>query len=755
MGLLSSLGLKASQTSQADKAKADSLKTQFGKDFKSAVVQATRLRDQKAKADLAKELKAADADLRKADRIRNPTQRAQAMQAALDKVNASAKKAGESERAAKPAAPPQDLGQAAQAKPNGKSPEDTQTTEAKKKPAEDKPSAQGAGSGQDGPAQSKDKPGTADQTQEVGRVGKAKPSAQGGKGGLGEIAAKVTQQARIARVKALQAEMAAARSKAVGRGNQLYKLFHANEQNTRAGEAHNRGMAKLASGDANAAKVTPEAKDFELSASAAIQDYNAASEAFGEGLTMCGQAVKPQSAEGPAKPADKPKGGDKSGIGTSTAKIIKERIARAKALQAETAAAKNTAVARGNQLYKLFHANESNTGAGQAHNRGMAKLKSGDANAAKIKPELDFEPAGAAAIQDYNAASEAFGEGLAMCGQASKPLAKKEPEPAKEKSAAKDKDGKDKNDDKNNRTTTIVKTRVKDGAQTTEVDTDSVSNKDGVLSESHKKEKQTIGPKGIELDSKRQSKTLDKDGMTLESEDSSMVIDEKGQRAKNKKAKLKIGKDGTTSSEATEVQGTDGSRDIVTKEVETGSSDDGGSVVVKKQSNTHVHPAGNSATVKATHKSVKGKDGKVSESTSVTLEKKSAEEAAAEKKKAEEEKKKAEEAKQQREASAKALRAQAAASKANAVGRGNRLYQLFHADESRKGAGQAHNRGMAKLASGDANAAKIKPEAEGFEAAGQAAIDDYQAAGQAFDEGIAMCGGAVKPAQVVPASGGM
>ena len=143
MGLLSSLGLKASQTSQADKAKADSLKTQFGKDFKSAVVQATRLRDQKAKADLAKELKAADAELRKADKIRNPTQRAQAMQAALDKVNASAKKAGESERAAKPAAPPQDLGQAAQAKPNGKSPEDTQTTEAKKKPAERKVPAAG------------------------------------------------------------------------------------------------------------------------------------------------------------------------------------------------------------------------------------------------------------------------------------------------------------------------------------------------------------------------------------------------------------------------------------------------------------------------------------------------------------------------------------------------------------------------------------------------------------------------------------
>jgi hypothetical protein len=753
MGLLSNLGLKPSQASQADKAKADALKAQFGKDFKSAVVQATRLRDQKAKADMAKELQVADADLRKANAIRNPTQRAQAMQAALDKLNASAKKAKESQDAEKPKAPAQESEQAAKAKPNGKDSEGTQNAEPKQKPAENKPSKT--------------------------------------KDGIDKIADKI-REARMVRVKAMQAQMTGAKNKAVGRGNQLYKLFHADESNTKAGEAHNRGMAKLKSGDANAAKVTPENPDFEAAGAAAIEDYNAASEAFGEGLTMCGQAVKPQSAEAPAKPADKPKVGeaadgkpktgaktpqpdspqapkapqaedpnaakgpiDKSGIGTSTAKIIKERIARAKALQAEAAAAKSTAVARGNQLYKLFHANESNTGAGQAHNRGMAKLKSGDANAAKIKPELDFEAAGAAAIQDYNAASEAFGEGLAMCGQPSKPLAKKEPEPAKEKPVAKDKDGKDKKDDPNNRTTTTIKTKVKDGAQITEVDKDSVSNKDGVLSESHTKEKQTIGPKGIELESKRQSQTVDKDGVTLESEDSSMVIDGKGKRATNKKAKLKVGNKSTTSSQETEVQATDGSRDIVASEVESGSTDDGGSVLVKKHSTTHVDPAGNAATVKATHKSVTGKDGKVSQSTSVTLEKKSAEEAAAEKKKVAEEKKKAEEAKQQREASAKALKAQAAAAKANAVGRGNRLYQLFHADESRKGAGQAHNRGMAKLASGDANAAKIKPEAEGFEAAGQAAIDDYQAAGQAFDEGIVMCGGAVKPAQVVPASGGM
>jgi hypothetical protein len=623
------------------------------------------------------------------------------MQAALDKVKNSTAKAKQTQDVGqagkvkpKDGAQTQDLERTAKSspKPNGKEPSTQDTVSQAQVPQnkpqapdapEDKPSAQSTGSGGPGVGQvgnGKSKPSMQDAT--AGRVPPAPPKvptsgngqdtsptnaeagkspqtpdAQGGAaqkttmgGGLGEIAKKVKERAREARAakaKELQAQAAAAKSKAVGRGNQLYKLFHANEQNTAAGQAHNRGYAKLKSGDANAAQITPDNPNFEAAGNAAIQDYNAASEAFGEGLAMCGQ---PQLASKP--PAD--------GGGTEA-----------------------TAV------------------------------KPPKATGTKGKPV----PQGT--------------------GEAP-------PVPAKDGGGAKRDDG--------NSTTTTYKTSS-DG-QTREAEVNKTTVADGSVTQSRQRDTQQIGPGGIIETSSSKTSTAGKDGVKVEKDDKVEVIDAFGKRSAEKKTTVKAGKDGVSTSDSVEVDNPDGSRDTMSKDVEIGAKD-GSNVVTKKSSRTHVDAAGNSATLKTTHTTVTDKDGKVSVSNSMAVEKKSAQEAAAEKKKAEEEKKKAEEAKQQREAEAKSMKAQAAAAKAQAVGRGNRLYQLFHADESRKGAGQAHNRGMAKLASGDANAARIKPDVDDFVGAGQTAIDDYQAASQAFDEGIAMCGQAVTPVQIVPASGGM
>jgi hypothetical protein len=146
---------------------------------------------------------------------------------------------------------------------------------------------------------------------------------------------------------------------------------------------------------------------------------------------------------------------------------------------------------------------------------------------------------------------------------------------------------------------------------------------------------------------------------------------------------------------------------------------------------------------------VTDKDGNVTTNTTMAVETQTAEQAAAEKKRLEEEQK-------QREAEAKALQAQMAAARSKAVGRGNRLYQLFHADESRVGAGQAHNRGMARLAIADAWAKQYT--VNGDQSLAYAAIGDYDDAAQCFGEGMAMCGEGVRPPpppQEVPETGGV
>jgi len=126
MGLLANLGLKAkppaaasaaSAANNADAAKADALKADISKGIKSAVALAATLPDPKAKVELARALQAADADRKKADVLRDASKRAEALKAALAKVEAATTQAKKAGSAAPPQPAPALGGDAPQAAP--------------------------------------------------------------------------------------------------------------------------------------------------------------------------------------------------------------------------------------------------------------------------------------------------------------------------------------------------------------------------------------------------------------------------------------------------------------------------------------------------------------------------------------------------------------------------------------------------------------------------------------------------------------
>ena len=381
MGLLSSLGLKAGQHDLADAARADALKAQFGKDLKSAVVLATRLHDLEAKKKLAADLRSADAELRQAGMLRNPGERAQAMQAALDKVNASAAKAKEGQtqtrRTVKTSA--KDGATTVQVdtdtttnKPDrsftshrtdrqtvgSKSIEDSTTIESRtldkdgvrlenessetvidatgKHATKEKSSFK---SGRGGDSSSDDvEVDAADGSRLI--VTRSDESSRSEDGGMtvrkkshtqivdakgnsvtmdaskesyfdkdGKAAGTMTtvgvraktaeeaaaEKARLEQaIKAKQAQVAAAKNKAVGRGNRLFTLFQANRL-TAAGQKLNAGQAELRSGDAVAGKIVASVDGFhcELSGNEAIEHYDTAAQLFAEGMAMSGEGVRP------------------------------------------------------------------------------------------------------------------------------------------------------------------------------------------------------------------------------------------------------------------------------------------------------------------------------------------------------------------------------------------------------------------------------------------------------------------------------
>ena len=302
-----------------------------------------------------------------------------------------------------------------------------------------------------------------------------------------------------------------------------------------------------------------------------------------------------------------------------------------------------------------------------------------------------------------------------------------------------------KDTDGNTQTRRTTNRGAKDGATTVQVDTDKTTNKPDGNTRSHRTDKETIGPKGIADSTTFDSETDDNDGMKLEHEKSEQVIDAIGMHASKEKRSIKSGNDGVvTSRDEIEVDGADDSRLIVTSSEDWSESKDG-SVATVKQSHTQIVDAkGNSVTMDASKETRIGKDGKVLRTmTSIGVQAKTAEEVAAEK--------------AQLEQAVKAKQAEVAAAKNKAVGRGNRLYTLFHASQL-TAAGQKHNAGMAELKSGDAAAGKIITSVDGFhcEFSGNEAIQHYDAAAQLFGEGMVMCGEGVRPPPPpqVPETGG-
>ena len=290
-----------------------------------------------------------------------------------------------------------------------------------------------------------------------------------------------------------------------------------------------------------------------------------------------------------------------------------------------------------------------------------------------------------------------------------------------------------------------VDTSAKDGATTIQVDTDTTTNQPDRSFTSHRTDKQTVGSRSIEDSTTIESQTLDKDGVKLENESSETVIDATGKHATKEKSSFRSGRGGDLSSDDVEVDAADGSRLIVTRSDESSRSEDGG-MTVRKQSHTQIVDAeGNSVTMDASKESYFDKDGKAAGTmTTVGVRAKTAEEAAAEKAKLEQ--------------AIKAKQAQVAAAKNKAVGRGNRLFTLFRANQL-TAAGHKLNAGQAELRSGDAAAGKIVASVDGFhcELSGNEAIEHYDAAAQLFGEGMAMSGEGVRPPppQDVPESGGV
>jgi hypothetical protein len=429
MGLLNRLGLKPTQQDQADQAKADALKSQFGRDFKSAVVLATKLRNPKAKAELARQLKDADSDKRKAERLRNSGERAQAMQAALDKVNTSAAKAQETD-----AAPP----------PKTRNTQDggaPQPPAAKPKAAETAP--QPATASKDG-ASSKTDPRnqtvtTVKRTMDDGvlktEVEQDKTTA--GDGSLTKTHTKDTETLGPGGVfEGHQRESATVDKDGVATENEADAMLidasgvrkMKNKTSVKAGKGGvtTSNTREVSGPDGTTDSLTKETEVTSEDGKAMVVNRrvrkrvdkagNSATikttktmvtDKDGNVSTNTSVAVETQTAEQAA--LEKQRREEEQ----------KQREAQAKALQAQMAAAKNKAVGRGNRLYKLFQA-DKRPAAGQAHNRGMAKLASGDALARQVTPEAN-QSLGFAAIADYDAAAQCFAEGMAMFGEGVRP----------------------------------------------------------------------------------------------------------------------------------------------------------------------------------------------------------------------------------------------------------------------------------------------------------------------------------------------
>lgn len=118
---------------------------------------------------------------------------------------------------------------------------------------------------------------------------------------------------------------------------------------------------------------------------------------------------RPQKKEDvPASPKDP--------VGDSNKQLDKQRAAQATGISGKLAPAKNKAYGAGNRLMKALEGDRK-TAAVEAHNRGMEKLKSGESWAKKLPKDAtteDWEAYGAVAVQDFEAAAAAFGEGLAL-----------------------------------------------------------------------------------------------------------------------------------------------------------------------------------------------------------------------------------------------------------------------------------------------------------------------------------------------------
>ena len=393
--------------------------------------------------------------------------------------------------------------------------------------------------------------------------------------------------------------------------------------------------------------------------------------------------------------------------------------------------------------------------------RQASTLRNPGERAQAMQAALDKVNASAAKAKEVQQAEVRPGT-LESNGQADKPTASadkpsvqgtgKKPgesgrsQPADDKPTAKASEGQvDKDKDGQTQTRRTVKTSAKDGATTVQVDTDTTTNKPDRSFTSHKTDKQTVGSKSIDDSTTIESQTLDTDGVKLENESSEQVIDATGKHARKEKSSFKSGRGGESSSDDVEVDAADGSRVMATSSDDSIRSKDGG-LTIKKRSHTQIVDAkGNSVTMDASKESYFDKDGKaVGTMTSMGVQARTAEEAAAEK--------------AQLEQAVKAKQGQVAAARNKAVGRGNRLSTLFRANQL-TAAGQKINAGLAELKSGDAVATKISTSVDGFhcEVSGNEAIEHYDAAAQLFAEGMAMSGEGVRPPPPpdVPETGGV
>ena len=110
-------------------------------------------------------------------------------------------------------------------------------------------------------------------------------------------------------------------------------------------------------------------------------------------------------------------------VGDASRELDKKRAEQADSIHGQLDPAKNRAYGAGNRLFAWIQTDHK-PAAIDAHNRGMETLHRADGNAARMPKNpttQDFESWGFIAVQDYDAATSTFREGLALYPAGSPP----------------------------------------------------------------------------------------------------------------------------------------------------------------------------------------------------------------------------------------------------------------------------------------------------------------------------------------------